>query len=142
MYGQTEDQEKQKKKIVIVSLIMGIIIVVLIGVLISAITSKNKANQVAETSVVRDDEKSAPTATKVEANTKSEDANKSENNAEDAKLEPVTNEDKKSEKTETTVTPKSDVKTENLPKTGPESVLALALLAGSATTYVFSRKRK
>ncbi len=126
MYGQTEDQEKQKKKIIIVSLIMGIIIIVLIGVLISAITSKNKAklaenNQ--DSSVIREDEKSEPE--KVAKNTKTEEK------AEDTKLDPVAN------KTET-VTPSSESK--NLPKTGPESMIGLAVLAGSFTTYIASRK--
>ena len=129
MYGQTEDQEKQKKKIIIVSLIMGIIIIVLIGVLISAITSKNKAKlaegKEQETAVIREDEKSEPT--KVEENTKDGDKK-----AEDEKLEPVANDTK-------TVTPSSETK--NLPQTGAGSVLGLALLAGSATTYAFSKKR-
>ena len=129
MYGQTEDQEKQKKKIIIVSLIMGIIIIVLIGVLISAITSKNKAklaenNQ--ESSLVREDDNKEPE--KVAENSKEEDKK-----AEDTKLDPVAN-------TTETVTPKSETK-DNLPKTGAGSVLGLALLAGSATTYVFSKKR-
>ena len=130
MYGQTENQEKQKKKIIIVSLIMGIIIIVLIGVLISAITSKNKAklaenNQ--ESSLVREDEKNEPG--KVAENSKDE-----EKKAEDTKLDPVAN-------TTETVTPKSETKENNLPQTGAGSVLGLALLAGSATTYVFSKRK-
>ncbi|MBR2695551.1 hypothetical protein IKE86_01395 [Candidatus Saccharibacteria bacterium] len=128
MYGQTEDQDKQKKKIIIVSLVMGIIIIVLIGVLISAITSKNKAKlaegKEQETAVIREDEKQEPT--KVEETKK----------AEDEKLEPVANDPKTDTKT---VTPSSESK--DLPSTGPGSVLGLALLAGSATTYAFSKKR-
>ena len=131
MYGQTEDQEKQKKKIIIVSLIMGIIIIVLIGVLISAITSKNKAKLAEsgnQTSLVRENEK-----------------------AEDTKLDPVANDTETGTKSETetetkaettTITPSSDVKSENLPTTGASSVLGLAVLAGSATTYLFSKKQK
>ena len=136
MYGQTDTAEKQKKKIIIISLVMGIIIIVLIGVLINAITSKNKNTQVAnttETTLVREDSKSEPE--KVEENTKSDDSKTEESKAEDTKLEPVAN-------TTTTVTPSSDVKTENLPQTGASGVLGLALLAGSATTYAFSKKRK
>ena len=107
MYGQTEDQEKQKKKIIIVSLIMGIIIIVLIGILINAITSKNKTSQVAstDTSVVRDDEKSAPTAQKIEENTKSEETDQK---AEDTKLEPVANSSTTSNSTSTATTNKSN----------------------------------
>ena len=129
MYGQTEDQEKQKKKIIIVSLIMGIIIIALVGVLISTVTNKNKSKQTAtETALVREDENKPSEPSKVEENSK--DAEK----AEDTKLEPVSN-----EKTET-VTPKSESK-DNLPQTGAGSVLGLALLAGSATTYVFSKRK-
>ena len=82
MYGQTEDQEKQKKKIIIVSLIMGIIIIILIGVLISAITNKNKNKQIAdaETALVQEDKNAEPT--KIEENSK--DAEK----AEDSKRQP------------------------------------------------------
>jgi len=132
MYGQTEDQEKQKKKIIIISLIMGIIIIVLIGVLINAITTKNKNKQLAdntETTLVREDEKQSE-PTKVEENTK--DTEK----AEDTKLDPVANNPETDTKT---VTPSSESK--DLPSTGAGSVLGLALLAGSATTYVFSKKR-
>ena len=136
MYGQTETQEKQKKKIIIVSLIMGIIILVLIGVLISAISNKNKAKlaeKAAESSLVREDEKSD--VTKVEDEPK----------AEDTKLDPVSNEAKDTEETETetvaTVTPSSTSVGNDLPQTGPGSVLGLALLMGSATTYAFSKKR-
>ena len=136
MYGQTEDQEKQKKKIIIVSLIMGIIIIILIGVLINAITTKNKNKQLADntdSSLVREDEKSTPT--KVEENTK--DTEK----AEDTKLDPVAN-DQTDKKADTTVTPSSNTKdTNNLPSTGAGSILGLALLAGSATTYVFSKRK-
>ena len=148
MYGQTGDQEKQKKKIVIAALIMGIIIIVLIGVLINAITSKNKnkvANADETTAVIREDEKST-NVTKVEENSKAE-----EEKPEDAKLDPVSNE--KTEESTATVTPSSDVKSEtvattttttsgsNLPSTGPAGALGLAILAGSATTYALYRKK-
>ena len=104
---------------------MGIIIIVLVGVLISTVTNKNKSKQTAtETALVREDENKPSEPTKVEENSK--DAEK----AEDTKLEPVAN-----------VTPSSETKNEDLPKTGAGSVLGLALLAGSATTYVFSKRK-
>ncbi len=123
MYGQADTQDKQKKKIIIVSLIMGIIIIVLIGVLINAITSKNKNNDkiAEETTLVREDtDKTQPTI--VEENTKTE-------------------EPKAEEKKEEEVTPSSDVKSDTVPSTGPESILGLALVAGSATTYAFSKRK-
>ncbi len=148
MYGQTENQDKQKKKIIIAALIMGVIIIILIGVLINAITSKNK-NKVAanpeSTAVIREDEKA--NQAKIEENKKEE-----EENPEDAKLDPVANDKKE----ETIVTPSYDTKSEaattaatdnaaatdsNLPSTGPAGALGLAVLAGSATTYAFSRKK-
>lgn len=129
MYGQTEDQEKQKKKIIIASLVMGTIIIILIGVLISAIASKNKARlaeqQATETAVIREDTKQEPSKTNTSKT------------AEDEKLDPVAN--PKEEKT-AVVTPSSDVK-DNLPQTGAGSILGLALFAGSATTYVFSKRK-
>ena len=149
MYGQTGDQDKQKKKIIIAALIMGIIIIVLIGVLINAITSKNKnkiANEPETTAVIREDEKS--NSIKIEESKKEE-----EENPEDSKLDPVAN-----EKTdEEIVTPTSNTKAEtstantatststnssDLPSTGPAGAFGLAVLAGSATTYAFSRTKK
>lgn len=131
MYGQTEDQEKQKKKIIIVSLVMGIIIILLIGVLISAITNKNKNKQLADngqdTTLVREDTSATPT--KVEDDPKNIDH--ADIPAEDTKLDPVAND---------TVAPQSDVKSD-LPQTGAGSILGLALLAGSATTYAFSKRK-
>ena len=137
MYGQTENQEKQKKKIILVSCIMGIIIIVLIGVLINNISAKNKARKESEeTALVREDEQKEAEPTKVEETpkeeTKTEDAKAEEPKAEETKLEPVSNE----------VKPSSEVKSDNLPKTGASSILGLALLAGSATTFVFSRKNR
>ena len=125
MYGQPDNQEQQKKKIIIVSLAMGIIIIILIGVLISAITSKNKARlaeqqKQQETAIVREDEQQAPAKTET-------------TQAEDEKLDPVANNESQ------TVKPSSDAK--DLPQTGAGSILGLALLAGSATTYTFSKRK-
>ncbi|MBR5389325.1 hypothetical protein IK146_02075 [Candidatus Saccharibacteria bacterium] len=144
MYGQTGDQDKQKKKIIIAALVMGIIIIILIGVLINAITSKNRAklanNDQGSTAIVREDEKNEPK--KINEDKKEDDAK-----AEDMKLEPVSNESTDNK----TVTPSSNVVEDkpttsagnnNLPSTGPAGALGLALIAGSATSYVFSKKRK
>ena len=144
MYGQTGDQDKQKKKIIIAALAMGIIIIILIGVLINAITSKNRTklanNEQGTTAVVREDEKNEPKKI-------SEDKKEDETKAEDTKLDPVSNEPTDNK----TVTPSSNVVEDktttstgntNLPSTGPAGALGLALLAGSATTYAFSKKRK
>ncbi|MBR2586808.1 hypothetical protein IKE71_00320 [Candidatus Saccharibacteria bacterium] len=134
MYGQAEDQEKQKKKIIIVSLIMGIIIIVLIGVLISAIVSKNKqkTETAQETTLIHEDE--APAPARISDNSdKSED--KTEEKAEETKLEPVSNSET------VAVAPKTETVETDLPQTGAGSVLGLALLAGSATTFVFSKRK-
>ncbi|MBQ3261151.1 hypothetical protein IJH29_00605 [Candidatus Saccharibacteria bacterium] len=122
MYAQPEPTA-QKKKIIIVSTVMGLIILALIGVLINAIVKKNQAKPVEETTLVREDEKPSTT---VAENDKSESPS-----AEDGNLAPVAG------GAVAAVEPSSDVK--EMPKTGPESTLGLALLLGAVVVFLTSR---
>jgi len=135
MYGQTyttSEPTTQKKKIIIVSLIMGIIIIVLIGVLINAIMTKRKnaLNEASQTSseVVK--------ATNLSGETVTDDSNTKTDSAESEHLEPVSG-----DSAVATVTPSSDVKSD-LPATGPEGVLGFALLMGSASMLFLARNYK
>ena len=162
MYGQTDNQEKQKKRIVIASLVMGIIIIILIGVLINAITSKNRAKLASEqatVAVVREDEEQEPTKVIESTNTegiKSDEIKEEEGKPEDSKLDPVSNDPKENatsssegnSKTTTETTSNTNTNTttttdsSNLPTTGPTGAIGLAFLAGTATSYALSRKKK
>ncbi|MBQ7802725.1 hypothetical protein IJ380_02600 [Candidatus Saccharibacteria bacterium] len=138
MYGYTDQQPEtsQKKKIIIVSLIMGIIIIVLIGVLINAIVKKNHlatetGSRVDDSAYIRDENGEL-----VPVEDSSKDSHEVETaNAEDGKAEPVANDE--------TVTPSSEEKTvasaTEIPATGAEGILGLALLLGSVTAFILSK---
>ena len=139
-YGANPAEEKQKKKIVIVSLIMGIIILVLIGVLINAIVKKNhlKSANTDTTVAVIDESAEAPAA------------RTSEESAEAANLAPVENTDGSATSSSETSSAESTTSTgseeattsasSKLPQTGPADLLPLALLLGSVVTFASSRK--
>lgn len=137
-YGVNPAEEKQKKRIIIVSLIMGIIILVLIGVLINAISKKNQAKtQNTETSVVDESKNSAP-------ETRSSEEAQSENPApvENTESSTASNEKTESEKSETEAKSVATTKSSsnNLPQSGPSDYLPLALLLGVTTAYLCSKK--
>ena len=136
-YGVNPADEKQKKRIVIVSLIMGIIILVLIGVLVNAIAKKNhaKTNE-AEIAVVDESQNSAP-----ESRT-SEDAEK-ENPApvENDENSTASNIDTKAGGTAAGSTVATATSSDNkLPQSGPSDYIPLALLLGATTAYLYSKK--
>jgi len=137
-YGANPAEEKQKKRIIIVSLIMGIIILVLIGVLINAISKKNHAKTTSqEVAVVDESQNSAPEVRS------SEDA-QSENVApvENTESSTASSDDAKSNAaTEASSSSASQTATSsNLPQSGPSDYLPLALLFGVTTAYLCSRK--
>lgn len=162
MYGYVDQTDTQKKKIVIASLIMGIIIVVLIGVLISAIVKKNRVAFGGETSKV-DDTAYVPSAGANNAesgnlNPVSNSSTSGTSSSDDSKNSETSNNSEKSENV--VVTPSSDVKentsnstsaqtpnstssnksSSEIPKTGAtESVLGLALLLGAVSMYLLSK---
>ena len=135
MYGYTDQQpDNQKKKIIIVSLVMGIIIVVLIGVLINAIVKKNHlVSETAQNETVDDSAYVVNENGDLVAVTES--SKEEEKPAEDGKADPVEGE------ATAAVTPSSDVKSE-IPATGAEGVLGFALLMGTITTFALSKSKR
>ena len=137
-YGANPAEEKQKKRIIIVSLIMGIIILVLIGVLINAISKKNHAKTTGqEVAVVDESQNSAPEVRS------SEDA-QSENVAPVENTESSTASSDDTTSNTATEAPSSSTSqtatSSNLPQSGPSDYLPLALLLGVTTAYLCSRK--
>ena len=145
MYGQVDQSQTQRKKLIIVSIIMGIIILVLAAVLIDGIMKKNA--KVADLGEVTND------PAELEENNNSEPSHGEVENAEDANLSPVSNaEDGSSSVAGTTTSSAESSETEtasgtaseiastaaNLPQTGPREVLSLALLLGSVITFLGS----
>ena len=145
MYGQVDQSQTQRKKLIIVSIIMGIIILVLAAVLVDGIMKKNakvaNLGEVTNDPAELDENNSEPSHGEVE-------------NAEDANLSPVSNaEDGSSSVAGTTTSSAESSETEtasgtaseiastaaNLPQTGPREVLSLALLLGSVITFLGSK---
>lgn len=163
MYAQEyEDPAVSKKKIVLVSVIMGIIILALICVLISAIIRKNHlassakptnpsvtasvddtANTPANSNLtpVSNDASSTNGSTPASASSTSDSTNTS--NTSNTSSSTPTDANTNSSNTESSSSNKpvaTSSKTE-IPTTGPESSLVgLALLLGSGAAYLFSRR--
>ncbi len=134
-YGVNPADEKQKKRIIIVSLVMGIIILVLIGVLVNAIVKKNhikSGDTQGQIAVVDESQNSEPEARTTE-DAESENLAPVENTADAAGS---TADDKTTEN----IASASTTKTTNLPQSGPSDYFGLALLLGSLTAYALSKK--
>ena len=139
MYGQVNESGTQRKKLIIVSAVMGIIILVLAVILVNAIINKNKkpASEIASEGVIASDEEPSENAevSRAESTNASDSSESSNNNsaasenasesaAKEKNLNPVSNETDGSK---------------SLPSTGPREVLSLALLLGSCAAFLASK---
>ena len=112
------NQNVDRRKVIIVTIIMGVL---LLGVIVLAIVSLVNKGKPAETTPV------------VAEKTTVDDSTLEEKPSKD--LQPVENTESTS-----TVTVEPTVAT-NLPDTGPMDFLPIAMIAGSATAYALSRKK-
>lgn len=164
MYGQYEQPETDKKKIVIVSAIMGVIILILLAILICGLIKKARLAKADEEG--RKDDEIAYVMNEdgeLVAVSGDQDMTNSSASAEDEKLSPVSGE------ATTEVAPSSEViedsnntsatnsgasassntstssntsmsSTSSIPNTGAEGIFGLALLLGSVAAYLSSRR--
>lgn len=147
MYGQVNESNTQRRKLIIASVIMGLIILVLAIILIGAIINRNKrlaANEaeLASVSTPAEGETSDnPDVSRAESAESSDGSNSSES-AESANLAPVSNENDGSQSAGSSSENSSNRANGNgsgsLPATGPKEVLSLALLLGSVAAYLSS----
>ena len=113
------NQNVDRRKVIIVTIIMGVL---LLGVIVLAIVSMVNKGKPAETTPV------------VAEKTTVDDSTLEEKPSKD--LQPVEN----TESTSTVTVEPTTVAT-NLPDTGPMDILPIAMIAGSATAYALSRKK-
>jgi len=138
MYGQINESNTQRKKLIIVSVVMGIIILVLAVILVNAIINKNKkpASEIASEGVIASDEEPSENAEVSRAESAGDSGAKS---AESENLNPVSNEtDGKQSANQTSETSTSS-EAKKLPSTGPHEVISLALLLGSCAMFISSK---
>ncbi len=142
MYGQVDQSQTQRKKLIIVSIIMGIIILVLAAVLVDGIMKKNA--KVANLGEVTND------PAELDENN-SEPSHGEAENAEDSNLNPVSNAEDGSSSAAGTTNSSAEAESSSetaseiastaasLPQTGAHEVLSLALLLGSVVTFLGSK---
>lgn len=152
MYAQEyEDPAVSKKKIILVSVIMGVIILALIGVLVSAIIRKKHLASAPTTNVPVtasiDDSSKAPSNSNLTP--VSNDSNSSANGSGTASstdnsasnTSSSSSASSSASASSSTSSRSASSSASSIPSTGPEaSLLGAALLLGSATTYLVSKR--
>ena len=138
MYGQVNESNTQRKKLIIVSVVMGIIILVLAVILVNAIINKNKkpASEIASEGVIASDEEPGENAEVSRAESAGDSGAKS---AESENLNPVSNETDGKQSADQTSETSASSEAKKLPSTGPREVISLALLLGSCAMFVSSK---
>ena len=142
MYGQIDESTTQRKKLIIVSAVMGIIILILAGVLVNAIINKNKkpASEIASEGVIANDEEPGENSEVSRAESAGNSSENSESNsAESENLNPVSNENDGNRSAGSSSESSSASEAKKLPQTGPREALSLALLLGSCVMFVSSK---
>ena len=140
MYGQVNQSETQKKKLIIVSIVMGIIILVLAAVLVDGLAKKNA--KVANLGEVKNDPAEIESSSSEPSHGEAEDAESSNltpvSNAEDGSM--TAESENSSESSSETQNPSAIASTStSLPSTGPREVISLALLLGSIVAFLGSK---
>lgn len=138
MYGQVNESNTQRKKLVIVSAVMGIIILILAGVLVNAIINKNKkpVSEIASEGVISTDEAPSDNPEVSRAESAGDSDAKS---AESENLNPVSNETDGKQSADRTSETSASSEAKKLPSTGPREVISLALLLGSCAMFISSK---
>ena len=137
MYGQVNESDTQRKKLIIISVVMGLIILFLAVVFINAIVRKNNnlvSKETASENVELEDNEENAEVSRAENSESSE----SSESAEAGNLAPVSN----SSAVANAESSSSSSSNSALPSTGPREVVSLALLLGSVAMYLFSRAYK
>ena len=155
MYGQVAESDTQRKKLIIVSAVMGLIILILAVILVNAIINKNKRLALEGTSegTVSTSEEAGDNAevSRAESAESAENSGSSENSelaaagssensktseensAESGNLTPVSNEN------DGILSAERSSETNSLPTTGPREAFSLALLLGSLVMFLSSK---